>query len=115
MASSRAASVHAPAPRGRAAHGRPGTIRWDRVGRLALLGLLGIIVLLYIPPVVHYATQYGTATEQRAELRSTEAENARLRGRVASLSRPEAVEREARGLGMVRRGERPFLVEGPQR
>ena len=82
---------------------------------MALLGVLCVIVLLYVPPVVHYATQYGTATEQRAELRSTEAENARLRRRVTTLSRPEAVEREARVLGMVRRGERPFAVAPPQR
>ncbi|MGI8439057.1 MAG: FtsB family cell division protein [Thermoleophilaceae bacterium] len=85
------------------------------MGRLALLGVLGVIVLLYVAPISHYITQSRTAGEHRAELRRTEGEHARLKARVAHLSRADAVEREARRFGMVRRGERAFVIEAPTR
>lgn len=94
------------------ADGTRGTIRWDRVARIALLVVLGVIVLLYLAPLSHWITQSGTAAEQRAEVRGLERENHRLRSRVARLSRPADVEREARRLGMVRRGERPYVIQG---
>jgi cell division protein FtsB len=43
-----------------------------------------------------------------AELR---AENARLRAEKRVLSAPGALEREARRLGMVKAGERAYIVE----
>ena len=78
---------------------------------MALLLVLGVILLLYISPVSHWISQSRTAQQDRAELGQLEQENAALKRRSAALSEPEAVEREARRLGMVRRGERPFVVE----
>ena len=78
---------------------------------MALLALLAVIVLLYVPPIRHWFQQSRTAGEHRAELRELERENARLKGRVEALGRPDAREREARKLGMVRTGERAFIVE----
>ena len=95
----------------RATGGRPGRIRWDRVGRLALLMVLGSILLLYVAPVSKWVTQSQTAGEYRAEVVRLEAERARLRGRIETLDRPAGLEREARRLGMVRRGERAFVIE----
>ena len=40
------------------------------------------------------------------------AENQRLRERKAELNAPGALEREARRLGMVKAGERAYIVEG---
>ena len=82
---------------------------------MALLGVLGVIVLLYAAPISHYITQSGTAGEHRAELRRAETEHARLAARVDHLSRAGAVEQEARRLGMVRRGERAFVIQAPPR
>ena len=45
-----------------------GTIRWDRVGRVALLGTLGVILLLYISPAKHWLEQARTARHQKQEL-----------------------------------------------
>ena len=89
---------------------RAGGIRWERVGRFALLGVLGIIVLLYIPPVTHMFQQRGTAERSQQQLTELEAERARLRTRLRELSGPGAIEREARKLGMTRRDERPYVV-----
>jgi cell division protein FtsB len=86
-------------------------IRWDRIGRHALLGMLVVILLLYISPVKHWLEQSRTADEQEAELRHLERENARLEARARELRRPDALEREARKLGMVKVGERAFAVE----
>ena len=90
---------------------RRSTIRWDRVGRLALLATLGAILLLYIPPARHWMAQSRTADEQRAEVHRLEREHARLARRLRTVTRAESLEREARRLGMVRRGERAYVIE----
>ena len=86
-------------------------IRWDRVGRLALLGTLGVIMLLYVSPSKHWIEQSRTAGEQNRELRELIAKNRELSRRVRALRTPGALEREARRLGMVRQGERSYVIE----
>jgi cell division protein FtsB len=90
---------------------RRSTIRWDRVGRVALLATLGVIMLLYVSPAIHWLEQSRTAGEQRAELRELTAKNRDLKRRVRDLRSPGALEREARRLGMVRQGERSYVIE----
>jgi cell division protein FtsB len=92
-----------------------GAIRWDRLGRMALLGTLGIILLLYVSPAKHWIEQSGTARAQKQDLQDLQAENARLSRRVRQLRDPAALEQEARRLGMVREGERSYVIENPPR
>jgi len=113
-----AASARSPRPRvaprgGRASAGTG--IRWERVGRVALLGVLGVIVLLYIPPVTHWFQQSGTAARGHAQVRQLKRERALLESRLRALTGPGAVERAARELGMVKLGERPYVVSMPSR
>ncbi|MGE5635368.1 MAG: septum formation initiator family protein, partial [Nocardioidaceae bacterium] len=96
----------------RRAPARRGGIRWDRVGRYALLLTLGVIVLLYGAPAKHWIETRRSAAAHDSELRELSAEHRRLERRVRELRSPGALEREARRLGMVRQGERPFVVEG---
>ena len=101
------------ARRSPAAHrGRP-AIQWHKVGRLALLFMLFVILLLYIRPVAHWVQQRSTAAHSSADLHDLQAEHDRLQGRLQQLSGTGAVEREARKMGMVRRGERPYVIEQP--
>ena len=86
------------------------TIRWDRLGRLALLGTLIVILLLYISPAKHWLQQSSTAGAQRQELDDLSRENTQLKHRVHALKDPGALEREARKLGMVREGERSYVI-----
>jgi cell division protein FtsB len=86
-------------------------IRWDRVGRVALLGTLGVIMLLYVSPTRHWIEQSRTPGEQNRELRDLIAKNRELSRRVRALRSPGALEREARRLGMVRQGERSYVIE----
>ena len=88
-----------------------GRIRWDRLGRYALLAVLFAILLAYISPISHWVKQSETAKHEEAQLHELQAENARLKHRVEDLKRPIALEREARTLGMVKEGERAYVIE----
>ena len=78
---------------------------------MALLAVLGAILLLYVSPTKHWIEQSGTAGEQRRELSELMSENRQLKRRVRELRSPGALEREARRLGMVRKGERSYVIE----
>ena len=86
-------------------------IRWDRLGRLALLATLVFILLLYISPAKHWLQQSRTTGHQQEELRQLTTENRALKKRVKALGDPGALEREARRLGMVGQGERAYVIE----
>jgi cell division protein FtsB len=90
---------------------RRSAIRWDRVGRFALLTTLVTILLLYISPARHWLQQSSTARHQQEELRELTDDNRELRRRARVLRDPGALEREARRLGMVRQGERSYVIE----
>ena len=106
----------ATAPRTRRVNAwRTAGVRWDRLGRIALLVTLGVILLLYISPAKHWLEQSSTAKAQNAELRELTAKNQELRERARQLRDPAALELEARRLGMVRQGERSFVIENPPR
>ena len=86
-------------------------IRWDRVARSALLATLGIVLLAYVSPVERWLTQRHVASQQQSDLQQLEQQNHDLRAQMKRLHSPTALELEARKLGMVRRGERAFIVE----
>ena len=86
-------------------------IRWDRLGRVALLATLFVIVLSYASPARHWIKQSGTASHQKQELGELTDENRQLNRRLRNLRDPGALEREARRLGMVRVGERSYVIE----
>jgi cell division protein FtsB len=86
-------------------------IRWDRVGRVALLATLVVIVFSYLSPARQWIKQSGTASHQKQELGQLVGEKKRLERRLRALRDPGALEREARRLGMVRVGERSYVIE----
>ena len=88
-------------------------VRWDRLGRIGLLVTLGVILLLYVSPTRHWIEQSGTRSAQKQELTELKGENARLKRRVRALRDPAALEQAARRLGMVRKGERSYVIENP--
>jgi cell division protein FtsB len=118
MAAARTASpARRAAPRrtsARAAPARPRTsgIRWDRLGRIALLVVLLGVLGLYVGPARSWLAAWQEARDQRATVNRLHSENAQLRARRAELRRPGTLEREARKLGMVRPGERAYVIEG---
>ncbi|HEX2412693.1 MAG TPA: septum formation initiator family protein [Solirubrobacteraceae bacterium] len=90
-------------------------IRWDRLGRWALISVLGFVLYLYIGPLATWVSTYKEAGRKRAEVAALKEENRRLQERRAELRDPSALEREARRLGMVKAGEKSYVIEGLER
>jgi cell division protein FtsB len=90
-------------------------IRWDRLGRWALISVLGFVLYLYVGPLATWVSTYKEAGRKRAEVAELKAENRRLQERRADLRDPSALEREARRLGMVKAGEKSYVIEGLER
>jgi cell division protein FtsB len=86
-------------------------IRWDRLGRVFLLGVLFVILLLYVSPLTRWVTQKNTAKEDTAELHQLQTANDNLKTRLKSLTSSQAIELRARSLGMVKQNERAFVIE----
>ncbi|HEY8583375.1 MAG TPA: septum formation initiator family protein [Capillimicrobium sp.] len=86
-------------------------IRWDRVGRVALLCVLVGIVALYVGPARSYFTTKSEAAEKHSEVLRLEEEHRRLLARKKALSDPATLEQEARALGYVKPGEKAYAIE----
>jgi cell division protein FtsB len=86
-------------------------IRWDRVGRWALICVFAFVIYLYVGPARTWVTTYAEAGRKRDDVAALRAQNERLRERKRRLERSGAVELEARKLGMVKAGEKLYVVE----
>jgi cell division protein FtsB len=87
-------------------------VRWDRIARCTLLVVLFGVLLLYIGPARNYLSTYHQANSAKAQVAALQHENRRLRSEQRALRSPLAVARAARRLGMVKDGEKPFVVQG---
>lgn len=99
------------APRRAGARRSGSRIDWDRLGRIALVLVLFVILALYVRPLVGAFQAWHSAGAESAELAELKRENAKLRARAATLADPEAAERGARAIGMVAPDERSVLIE----
>jgi cell division protein FtsB len=90
-------------------------IRWDRLGRWALIAVFAFVLYLYVGPAVKWVSTYRQAGEKRAEVAALKERHAELVDRRRQLRDKPALEREARRLGMVKAGEKAFVVELPPR
>jgi cell division protein FtsB len=87
-------------------------VRWDRVGRIALLLVLLGVLALYVNPLRSYWSTRQESAQRNSEVADLKRENEKLRARRDQLKDPRVLEAEARRLGMVRPGERAYVVEG---
>jgi cell division protein FtsB len=107
----RPADARRPRVRPRVVAGGARGIRWDRVGRVALLIVLVGVVGLYVGPAITYVETLRESGQRKAEVRALRAENDRLKARRRALGRTATLEREARRLGLVKPGERAYIVK----
>ena len=98
-----------PAPRRGARN--PSRIRWDKLGRVALVLVLLAIFASYVNPLVNFVDAWQDSRTERGQLQKLKDQNADLRSKAAALNGPGAAEREARRLGMVFAGERSYVVK----
>jgi cell division protein FtsB len=87
-------------------------VRWDRVGRIALLFVGLLLIYLYINPLRTYLSTWQEARTKRGEVAALQREHDALLRRKRALRSAGAVETEARRLGMVRSDERAYVVRG---
>jgi cell division protein FtsB len=85
-------------------------VRWDRVGRVALLIVLVVVAGLYVQDAMSYLATRSQAAQQQAVVRQLARQNAALAAQQRSLQDPATIRRDARALGMVLPGERPYVV-----
>jgi hypothetical protein len=108
-------AVRKPTGRMRVAHrsaGRPirRGIRWDRLPGNWLIVIVLLMAVLYVPPLHSYYKQRKQTSAEKAQLQSLGKENRALRSRAKALRRDSTIELEARKLGMVKNGERPYVI-----
>jgi cell division protein FtsB len=78
---------------------------------------IGVVILLavavgYVQPLRAYRDARADVTAQRAEVERIARANVALQQRIAEAGTAAYVEREARKLGLVKPGERLFIVTG---
>jgi cell division protein FtsB len=82
--------------------------RWLGVGALCLVGLL------YYRPLHTYFSTKQTLVERSAQVKGLKTERQLLQRKLANATGDAALVREARQLGLVKQGERLFIVKGIQ-
>jgi cell division protein FtsB len=90
----------------------PSRVRWDRVGRVALVLVLFGVLVSYLNPIVNLLDAWRDSKAGEAELVQLQREHASLQQQVDEAETDAALEREARKLGMVRPGERAYVIRG---
>ncbi len=74
--------------------------------------VLAAIAAAYVHPIRSYMDARGEVDGRKADIAALEREQERLDARIKVAETDEFVEREARKLGLVRPGERLFIVNG---
>jgi cell division protein FtsB len=87
-------------------------IRWDRLGRIALVLVLFAVMISYLNPLVNLLQAWQGSKSSEAELAQLKKEKVQLTQQLREVSGPPALSREARRLGMVKPGEHAYIVHG---
>lgn len=85
-------------------------MRWDRLGRLAMLFVLAALLYLYLSAGIHMFSTWGQSRRDSALVVAMEREHKTLVQQHEALGRQGTVEAEARRLGMMKTGEQPYVV-----
>jgi cell division protein FtsB len=87
-------------------------VRWDRVGRAALLCVLGALLYLSLSACLSVLSTWKEASSASAQVATLERQHNALEAQHTALSSPGTVIREARKLGMMRPGEQTYVITG---
>jgi len=90
----------------------PSRIRWDRLGRIALVLVLFAVMVSYLNPLVNLLQAWQGSKSSDAQLVQLKQQKVELSAELREASSPATLEREARKLGMVKPGEHAYIVHG---
>jgi cell division protein FtsB len=82
------------------------------VGRVLLLVVLVVVVGLYVQQGLALLSVHSQADQQRAIVERLAVQNKKLERQQQQLNNPATIQGDARELGMVMTGERPYVVTG---
>jgi hypothetical protein len=99
-------------PRREVRLGAIGRIPWEQLARLAMLCVMVALAYLYLSAGIRMFSTWRQARHDHATVSLMEAERRRLATQHALLSKPETLVREARQLGMVKKGEQQYVLSG---
>jgi cell division protein FtsB len=99
-----------PAPRSRSGR-RASRVHWDKVGRVALVIVLFLILASYVGPTLNFVDAWRDSRAEHSSLADLRQQNAKLRQRIEALSGSDAAERAARKQGLVNLGEAAYTID----
>ena len=85
-------------------------VRWDRVGRLAMLVVLAVLLYLYLSAGIRMLSTWRQSRHDSATVVTMEREHKALVRQRESLGRQGTVEAQARNLGMKKSNERQYVI-----
>jgi cell division protein FtsB len=91
---------------------RPRLSRIRTTRRLVAVGAALLLAFFYYRPLQSYFGTRHELEQRSAEVRALEAQHHALEHRLATSGTTPALIREARRLGLIRPGERLFIVKG---
>jgi hypothetical protein len=94
---------------------RSGSSRSARALRILALAVIAAVAVAYVQPLRAYRHAEDAVGLRKAEIQRLERANAALERRLSVAGTDEFIVREARKLGLVRPGERLFIVKGVRR
>ncbi len=87
-------------------------VRWDRVGRLAMLVVLAALLYLYLSAGIRMFSAWHQSRHDSATVVTMEREHKALVRQRESLGRQGTIEAQARDLGMKKSNERQYIAPG---
>ncbi|HEY2215985.1 MAG TPA: hypothetical protein VGH21_00720 [Solirubrobacteraceae bacterium] len=87
-------------------------IRWDRLGRLAMLAVLAALLYLYLSAGIRMLSTWQQSHHDRATVAVMEHEHAALVRQREALGRQGTIETQARQLNMKHSNERQYEISG---
>jgi cell division protein FtsL len=87
-----------------------GRVRWDRVGRIAMLFVLLALVFLYLGTGVHMLSTWRQSHRTSARVTTMQREHSHLIAEHNRLSSQATLEDQAKALGMQRPDEQTYIV-----
>ena len=85
-------------------------VGWDRKFRIVMIGSFALVGYIGLKAGLALMQARAQAAQEGALISSLQAQHRLLVAREHALYQPATIEGDARALGMVRAGERPYVV-----